>query len=270
MPKQRQSQPSRPVKKKSGAKTRAKTGPVPKGHGAGKSSRPAKPARRPAPRMTNETKRPTAKRPGAKGERLLAAVVVGKPSARRRAASAPKSKPVPVAAGPSSHELAVAAFEHGFQALQQRQFSRAATLLSQVINGYPDEKELQERARVYLLICERQKASQGPNPRSLEERINAATVAINRGAFNEGLTLLRKLAADHGENDYVHYMLSVVHTVLGDFPHALEHLKQAVVLNHENRFLASQDADLDALRQDSGFSSALEASTARPKAAKKR
>jgi predicted Zn-dependent protease len=173
--------------------------------------------------------------------------------------------------GPSSHDLAVEAFERAFQTLQQRQFGRAAELLAQVVNGFPDEKELQERARVYLSICERQKIGRGPTPRSLEERINAATVAINRGAFTEGLTLLRKLETDHRDNDHIQYLMCVAYTVIGDVPHALEHLKLAVALNPENRYLATQDADLDSLRQDAGFPSAIEpAPVAKPAKAGKR
>jgi tetratricopeptide (TPR) repeat protein len=251
MPKQRRTQPSRPVKKKPAAKTQAKARPQAKGT-PGKAKPPARAVRRPAPAPGKATKRPAPRKLPSRGRSVVAA-----------------AKMV-VAVGPSSHDQAVERFERGFQALQQRQFSRAAALLSEVVSGYPDEKELQERARVYLSICERQKASQAPSPRSLEERVNAATVAINRGAFTEALTLLRKLQADHGDNDYVQYMLSVVYTVLGDFPHALEHLKHAVALNHENRFLATHDADLDSLRQDPGFSGVLDTHPARPKAVARR
>jgi tetratricopeptide (TPR) repeat protein len=228
MPKQRHAKPARPAQKKPAAKTQAKARPAVK---TAKARKPAPPVKTPAA--------PPARK-----------------DAKRQVAAATKPSFVP--AGPSPHDLAVDAFERGFQALQQRQFGRAAELLSQVINAYPDEKELQERARVYLSICERQKNNQGSSPRSLEERINAATVAINRGAFSEGLTLLRKLEPEHRDNDHIQYMLCVAYTVLGDLPRAVDHLKHAVALNHENRYLASQDADLEALRQEPGFNAALE------------
>ena len=150
--------------------------------------------------------------------------------------------------------------------LQQRQFAKAAELLKSVVDNYPDEKEMQERARVYFSICERQAAKANHPPRSFEERVNAATVALNRGAFDEGLALLRKLEADHGSSDHVHYMLCVVYTFTGDIPSALRHLQRSVQLNHENRYLASQDADLEALRQDVGFAAAIEIAAPRPKA----
>ncbi len=180
------------------------------------------------------------------------------------------SAAAPVAARPSSHDLAVAAFERGFRALQQRQFARAAELLTSVVRSFPDEKEMQERARVYLCICQRQAGSRDSKPRSFEERMNAATVAINRGAFDDGLALLRKLASDSPDNDLVHYMLGVVYAATGDVVKALAHLRNAVDLNSENRFLAARDADLDPIRQDPGFASLLEAPLPRRRATARR
>jgi uncharacterized protein HemY len=153
----------------------------------------------------------------------------------------------------------VAAFERGFRALQQRQFDRAAHALTAVLTGFPDEKEMQERARVYLSICERQASGAGAKPRSVEERINAATVAINRGAFGDALRLLRDLESDKSDSDHVQYLLCVAFTSMGDVDKALAHLRRAVELNPENRFLSTADADLEPLRQHAGFVAALEA-----------
>jgi len=241
MPKQRHVKPARPAARKPSTKARAKAVPVAK---ARKPAPPAKAAaKKPAPPARKDSRRP----------------VPHGPSARVTAAQF----------GPTPHDLAVEVFEKGFQALQQRQFGRAAELFQQVINGHPDEKELHERARVYLTLCERQQQSHGPTPRSLEERINAATVAINRGAFSEGLSLLRKLEPEHRDNDHVQYMLCVAYTVLGDLGQARDHLKQAIALNQENRYLASQDADLEGLRSDPGFAAVLDTPPApRPAAAK--
>ena len=156
------------------------------------------------------------------------------------------------------------------RALQQRQFAHAAELLTSVVSGFPDEKEMQERARVYLSICQRQAGGRDSKPRSFEERMNAATVAINRGAFEDSLALLRKLAGDRPDNDLVHYMLGVVYAATGDPVKALAHLRNAVDLNPENRLLANQDADLDPLRPDPGFASVVEAPLPRRRAVARR
>jgi tetratricopeptide (TPR) repeat protein len=266
MPKQRHSQPVRPALKKSAATVRPK--PVIKAAKSGRSPVAARPAtRHPAASAARKfakpaAAKPVAKKPAAPPNRLRTAGR-GAP-----AVAVPARPSLPVV--PSPHELAVEAFERGFHALQERQYGRAAHFLEAVLNDFPDEKELQERARVYLTICERQLAAHGANPKSLEERINAATVAINRGQFSEGLALLRKLEADYGDHDHVQYMLCIAFTVLGDFSHALEHLKHAIELNHENRYLATQDTDLDPLRQVPGFLAVLDTPAAKPRPVAKR
>jgi tetratricopeptide (TPR) repeat protein len=161
------------------------------------------------------------------------------------------------------HEAAVEMFERAFRALQQRQFGRAAELLKAIIKTYPEEKELQERVRVYLTLCERQASSKEPAPKTFEDRVYAATVAINRGAYDEGLTLLRRLEAEDGSNDHVHYMLSVVHALKGDIAAGLGHLRQAIDLNPENRYLASQDVDFEPLHEMESFVALLEAPVVR-------
>lgn len=162
-------------------------------------------------------------------------------------------------------------FERGFQALQQRQFAKAATLLTAVLNNFSDEKELQERARVYLAICERQ-ATRETKPRSFEERLNAVTIALNRGAFDESLALLRRLESEDSRNDYVQYLQAVTHAALGSIAQAMAHLRSAIELSPENRFRAAQDPDLEPLRQDAAFAEMTDALPRRRKAvpAKKR
>jgi tetratricopeptide (TPR) repeat protein len=170
--------------------------------------------------------------------------------------------PAAMPSGPSPHDLALVAFERGLAALQRRNLGDAISVFTSILDAYPDEKELQERARVYLAICERQSASTGRQPRTLEERMNAATVAINSGAFEEALELLRALDRDDGENDLVQYMLAVVYAALGEADEAISRLRQAVELNPENRFLALQDADLAPLREHADFIALLESAPA--------
>ena len=148
-----------------------------------------------------------------------------------------------------AHDEAVHAYERGVEALQRRDYDRAAQLLESVIDRYPDEKELHERVRLYLNVCRRQAAPPDRTPQTLEERVYAATLAINAGAYENGLTQLRLAVEADPSNDHVHYMLAVVQALRRDFASSLAHLQRAVELNPENRFLALQDADLAGLRE---------------------
>src|SRR5438128_928981 len=50
---------------------------------------------------------------------------------------------------------AVAIYEKGIEALQRHDYNHALELLQSVLRQYPEEKELHERVRLYLNICER-------------------------------------------------------------------------------------------------------------------
>ena len=91
----------------------------------------------------------------------------------------PAAPPAP-ARKPTYHE-AVALYERGLQAFQRRDFAAAANALRSVIEQYPDERELLERARLYLKVCERELEPKEPVPRTADEWVYAATVALNAG-----------------------------------------------------------------------------------------
>jgi tetratricopeptide (TPR) repeat protein len=152
-------------------------------------------------------------------------------------------------------------YEQGVRALQAREYTRAAAILQSVIDLYPDEKELHERARLYLNVVQRQTVPLDSTPKSREERVYAVTLAINRGAYAEALATLRVLEAEAPDNDHVQYMLAVVHAQRGELTQAASYLQRAVELSSENRVLASQDADLDPLRRDPLFRTVLERAT---------
>ncbi|MGE5359330.1 MAG: tetratricopeptide repeat protein [Bacteroidales bacterium] len=161
---------------------------------------------------------------------------------------------------PDLHLDAVGAYQEGVEALQQRDFRRAQRLFEAVLQRFPEEKELHERVQVYLNVCHRQAAPPDATPRTTEERVYAATVAINAGAYERGLLELQRALQADSANDHVHYMLGVVYALRQDFASSLAHLQRAVELNAENRFLALQDADLVGLREaDPSFRTIIDA-----------
>src|SRR5512139_174587 len=83
--------------------------------------------------------------------------------------------PPPVAPRKPGFYEAVAIYERGVQALQRHDFQGAAGFFRAVLDGYPDERELLERARLYLRVCERETSRQPQVPKTPAERVYAAT-----------------------------------------------------------------------------------------------
>lgn len=158
---------------------------------------------------------------------------------------------------------AVARYESGMRALQEHRFDEAADTFRAVLVQYPEEKELNDRVRLYLALCERQMRS-APEPKTPEERLYAATLAINAGDGDTAVRHLGEVVAQDPDHDGALYMLGVAHALKDDPKVALSYLQQAIQRNPANRALALQDADLERLMQDGSIRAALEPARNRP------
>jgi tetratricopeptide (TPR) repeat protein len=163
------------------------------------------------------------------------------------------------------HE-AVSLYQRGLQFLQQHAYDRAADLLRQVLERYPDERDLHERVHLYLKVCERHQDSRSPAPRSAQERLYAATLALNAGDLRQAVSHLLEVVRDEPRNDDARYMLAAAYAQKGDAESAATHLRQAIDLNPENRSLALQDPDFERIRQEESFRQATAHVRERPRA----
>jgi tetratricopeptide (TPR) repeat protein len=161
----------------------------------------------------------------------------------------------------STYFEAVALYERGLDALQRHDYRQATELLESVLRLYPEEKELHERVRLYLNVCARQASPRESDPKTLDERLYAATLAINGGQYDQAIAHLRLVRDEDPDNDHALYMLAVAHAQREELAEAVAHLERAIALNPENRALARTDPDLQPLHDDEAFRAALESPT---------
>jgi outer membrane protein assembly factor BamD (BamD/ComL family) len=200
-------------------------------------------SRRPAPKTKSQASVPVAPAP---------------PSAQSSTTPAP-SGPTPKR---STYIEAVAIYERGLEALQRHDYNGAVDLLESVLRQYPEEKELHERVRLYLSICQRQATPRETAPQTVEERLYASTLALNGGQYDQAIAHLRLVRDEDPDNDHALYMLAVAHAQRGEHAEAIAHLERAIALNPENRSLAKRDQDLEPLHGDDSFRQALDTPTA--------
>lgn len=205
--------------------------------------------------------RRTKPRPGVRSKpAVVARTSASRPGPKVTPAAAPVVKP-PV---PASYLEAVALYEQGVAALQEHDYPRASSVLRSVLSRYPGEKELHERVRLYVNVCERHMAPRALSPSTPEERVFAATLAFNAGNYDEALEHLRTASEESPDHDHVLYMLATVLALRDEYDDAVPHLLRAIDLNPENRAMARHDPDLEPLRHYESVRAALE-SVAPPK-----
>ena len=141
--------------------------------------------------------------------------------------------------------------------LQKRRLSTAAALFRRVIVEFPDERELHERCHRYLEVCARE-TTPAPRPETLEERVYAATLALNAGAEDKALEHLEAAVAKEPDSDHVQYMLAVARAAVGETKTAVTHLHRAIELNPDKRFLARHEPGFETLHENASFRKAIE------------
>lgn len=180
-----------------------------------------------------------------------------------------ESTPAPSEAHSSNHKRqsyleAVAVYEQGIRQIQQHDFARAADLLGRVVAAFPQERELCERARLYLSLCDRQLRPAADEPQSLAERIYAATLALNAGRIDRAIAFLESVLREDPTNDQALYMLATAYAQRGDVQVAIPYLQQAIESNPDNRVLARVDPDLADLRAEDNIAALLESPLLQP------
>ena len=204
-----------------------------------------------ASRVTATASRATARKQKTRPARRAVPAAADRATATK--VVAPKEPPPPPPPRKPAFYEALAIYETGVRALQRHDFQVGADSFRNVIQRYPEERELVERARLYFQVCERETARRPPSTENSSDEVFAATVALNAGDHAKAFAHLGKALETTPDSDHAHYIMAVALTDKGDSSSALQHLRQAIHLNPDNRSTALQDPDLSALRDLSAF-----------------
>src|SRR5262249_7094875 len=138
---------------------------------------------------------------------------------------------------------AVQNFEAGMKLLQGQKFDRAKGLLEKVMDG--PSRELADRARVYLNLCNQQLSRTNTSFKTPEEHYDYAVSVMNNGELDEARSHMEKILRQHPKADYAVYGLAVLDCMANKPEDCLRHLEQAIKLNPQIRFQARNDSDLN-------------------------
>jgi tetratricopeptide (TPR) repeat protein len=156
------------------------------------------------------------------------------------------------------------------EVLQRHAYAEAAKAFQAVVMGYPGERALAERARVYLALCEREANRRPSAPRTIEERLTAATAALNNGDDDQAEELARMVLGDEPDHDLALYLLAAIHARRNDIDQALQLLAKVLALTPEASAQARADDDFDNLRDSDEFWKMTEPPSFGPPASQRR
>lgn len=217
-------------------------------------------AKRPAPKAAKAKRPATKTKPApkpAKAVKKAAPVVASKPAATYRPAAPPPPPPLATPKPPAAD--AVAAFEQGMADLQRHNYAAAKTIFQTLLDKFPSEGFLTDRSRVYLQLAERELQRRPASSGSVEERLTAATAALNNNDDAEAGRLAESAYRDQPSADLAVYLMAIVAARQGRTTDALAHIKKAIEINPDSRVQARQDEEFDILLELDEFHTLTEA-----------
>ncbi len=143
-------------------------------------------------------------------------------------------------------------YDEGMRFFSQQKFHKAKQSFEKVMAGFG--KELADRARVHLAVCE-QRISRAAEPhlRSAEDHYHGGVAMMNQGRWDEAREHLEKARKMAAKADYVFYALAALDCLTGETDAALTNLRTAIELKPENRYHARNDEDFSHLAEDPRF-----------------
>jgi len=168
-------------------------------------------------------------------------------------------QPAPAILGPSAE--AVTFFEQAVDAFHRKQYGLAADRLRVLLDRFPAERALLDRTRTYLQLAERELNRQPVAPRTLEERLTAATAALNNGQDAEAERLARTVLADESRQELALYLMAAIEARRGEKDAALSFLGRAIAVSPEVRAQARHDGDFETLRDLQAFQALVDPPT---------
>ena len=147
-------------------------------------------------------------------------------------------------------------YEDALALFHQQKFQRAEEALKRVTEG--PSKELADRARVHLRICE-QRISRGPAPapKTAEDHYTQGVALMNLGRWDEAREHLDRARKAAPKADHIVYAMAALDCLTGEADSAMENLKIAIQLRPENRYHARNDEDFSFLQEDPRFTELL-------------
>lgn len=153
------------------------------------------------------------------------------------------------------YQKALAAYGEAVKEFRKQRYDKTAEMLKSFIEKHLAERELADRARMYIAICE-ERAREGKGAVSLktfDDYFQYGIYKMNAGEFEEAQKLFEKAQKMNPEEGKVYYALADLYCLMDQPDVCLEHLKKAIQTDKFFRILAQNETDFAPLWDDKKF-----------------
>jgi len=152
-----------------------------------------------------------------------------------------------------AYEKALAAYAEAMKEFHKGRFDKAQELLQAFLEKFDTEKELVDRAKIYLQMTREKGKKESVPLKTIDDHIYYSIYKINSGAHEEALKVLEKALEMKEEEGRIYYLLADASILMGKADEAMEYLKKAFQKDKFYRILAQNEIDFEPLWDDKKF-----------------
>jgi tetratricopeptide (TPR) repeat protein len=153
----------------------------------------------------------------------------------------------------NEYQKTVEAYGQAMKAFHKDDLDKTIELLNLFLEKHAKEKELVDRAKMYLSICEGKKVKKTDPLKTFEDHYHHSVYKLNMGDEEEAMKSLEKAAQMKSKEGKIPYLMAVAAIRAGNQEQCLEHLKKAVKLDESFGIMAQNEPDFESIREKEEF-----------------
>ncbi len=148
---------------------------------------------------------------------------------------------------------ALSAYGDAMKEFHKGNLDKAGELLKTFLEKHDTEKELVDRAKIYLQMAQEKGKKETVPLKTIDDYVYFSVYKINSGAPEDALKLLEKALEMKEEEGRVYYLMADAYVLMGKTEEAMECLKKAFQKDKFYRILAQNEVDFEPLWDDKKF-----------------
>lgn len=151
------------------------------------------------------------------------------------------------------YQKALNLYSQAIKEFRKGDYEKATASFESLLEKYPEEYELTDRAKVYLTICKRGPKKESISPKTLEDYLFYGQLKINQADYDGALKLLEKALEFRKDEGRIYYLMATAYVQSGRLDDSLEALKKAIQKDKTLAILAQNEPDFEPLWEDKRF-----------------
>lgn len=152
-----------------------------------------------------------------------------------------------------AYDKALSVYGQAVKTFRKGDYTKAKELLEAFIEKHATEKELVDRAKIYISICANRLVKESIPLQTSEDYYQYAVYKLNQQDYAQALTLLTKAREKGPKEGKILYLMSLVYCQMDNTDKCLETLKEAIRLDKFFGILAQNESAFESIWEDKKF-----------------